>query len=630
MTKNKRAKKSEKLVAKSSKNAPSEKEDFFVVFLILLIGIAPGLIYFSTEPKYNYDLNILYTRVSSIERFITNFEYPVINPDLHLGEFNVYYPFAFILTSLIALIVNNIFLGTALARIFISFFAALVFYKVCRYENIDVKTSLLLAFIFSFIPYHLGVLAGSLSWAATFIFVPPMAYFLYRCVNEHNQRFEVFLIFSSVLLILTSFAPFLYIVYFFLAYLLYQFIRKIPFNNNILLKLLIPFLFIIGISSFYTFLLLNINDSLAWSKILTQGSFSPSREFYIKSGIDPLSLLFKTENFTTFGIIPIALFIISFYIKIKHGFSRLDRYLLAMIALSLMVSIFPITVAYLPFIGNTEYGFRAIVIGAFALVLFSKDAIEVLKRKVSYSLLVLIIVSGMLLQISLTPDLLHTENYPYQKDIEDFYNHINAEEVTRINYRVGIDYPLCRNCIGFGAPENYYGNVRDQQTTTLWGYIDFAQRNPADIKTSGILGEKYVILKNEQVTQYLEKGYKLEKEGEKLALLKNPNSTSVLQFITEQDSSDLKVERRGSSFSTRFKAESDGVLLIKFAYHPLAEVLDNGKKAEIKETNYGIMYAELKSGSHEIVFRYRTYKYYYITVLSLVLLLFYYRKNIIP
>lgn len=599
-----------------------------ILLLILLIGIIPGLFDFSSSPNYNYDLNVLYTRVSSIMRFIANFEYPTINPDLHFGEFNVYYPFAFILTSLLAIIVKNVFLGAALARIVISLLSTLIFYKICRYEKIDIKVSILLTFLFSFMIYHLALLKGSLSWAGTFIFAPPMVYFLYRSLNEHNPKFEIYLIISSVFLILTSFAPFLYVIYFFLAYIAYQILKKnLRCDKEIILKFFIALLFVIGISSFYTFTLLSVDDSLAWSKILTQTTFSPSRESFIKSGIDPLSLVFVTKNFTTFGIIPVALFLLSLYTK-RNSLSSFDRYLIIMTALSLTASIFPLAVAYLPFVGNTEYGSRALVIGAFSLLLLSKHALYSLKEKIYFPLLALVIISAALGQVFLTgTGVLYNEDYPYANDIEDFHSSINATYVTRVNYRFDISYPLCENCIGFGAPENYYGNVRDGATTNLWGYIDFAQRNPADTKTSGLLGEKYAIVSNELVSGYIDKGYRLSKSGEKASLLENPNSTSILQFISEQNSMDLKVERKGGWFSAKFKTESDGILLIKFAYHPLAEVFDNNEKLEVRETNYGIMYVELKKGSHEIRFHYGTYLYYYISIFSIIAFIYYYKNN---
>ncbi len=602
-----------------------------IIASLLIIGVVPGLLHFSTEAIYNYDLNVLYVRLSSMMRYITFLEYPAINPDLHLGEVNAYYPFTFILSAIFTALTDNMFSSMSLTAVAMSLLSTLVFYKICRYENIDVRTSMVLTFVYSFMLFHLSSLLGSLSWAGAFIFVPPTLYFLYKVFNERNIKNEIFLISSATFLIITTFAPMLYIFYFFVIYLAYVFLcdHDVDIWGGVP-RLVIPSIFIVGVSSFYSLFLLSASNTIAWNKILIYTSFSPSRGFFINSGINPLSLIHPIGgNFTALGVVPIILFCLSLYVKkqqrtIAYGF---NGYLLVMLILALFASIFPVVFAYLPFVGHTEYGWRALVIGAFSMALLSKDGIIYLKKRIPYFLLFLVIISGMLTQLYFIPTATGYTPPPYSDDIEDFYTLIPPEGVVRVTYHVGIDYPLCKNCIRLGAPENYYGIVSDERTTQLWGYIDYAQRNPTDPNMSGLLGEKYYITKKDSIDQYIQNGYVLVKNGTLLSLLENPYSTSIFQFIMENESINPEVQRKGSWFYTKFNAPSNGMRLIKFVYHPLAEVFDNGEKLEIKENDYGIMYAELNSGTHDVKFHYRTYWYGYISIASLAALIIYYRRR---
>lgn len=232
----------------------------------------------------------------------------------------------------------------------------------------------------------------------------------------------------------------------------------------------------------------------------------------------------------------------------------------------------------------------------------------------------------MLAQLYLTPYFQNNKDPdPYYKDIKDFYSYMDLKSVTRINYYVFALYPLCGNCLGFGAPVNYYGIVLDEPTTRLWGYIDYAQRNPTEPKISGMLGERYVITTKEIAEQDVKNGYQLIKEGEKLSLLENPYNSSVFQFVTENYAQDIEVQRKGGNFYGSFNAPTEGILLVKFTYHPLAELTDNGRTLSLtEEPNIGIIYVKIDKGKHDLKFRYGSYGYGYISALSLILFITYY------
>lgn len=637
MAKKNKNKKSKKIIETSYQGDKPEEEKYnkpAILLLILFIGISPGLLNLSFVAEQNFDLNYYYVEVSSLTRYLANFEYPSINPDLHFGFFNAYYPLAYFVPSILTLVTGNIFLAHGLSRVLVSLFSALFFYAVCRYEKIDSKSSVILTFLFVYSIYFLALLKGNISWAGAFIFTPIALYSIYK-VFYGEKKFEIALILSVAALALISVATFIDIIYFFIIYLFILIFSGKNLQNVLkgVSNLFYPFLFIIGLSFFYLFFIGTTGTEMAFDKLLLTPTFAAKPEMFGKTGIDFISLFYVTErNWTTIGIVPFILFFSSFYLR-RHfpKISDFDKYLFLMLFLSIFVSVFPMLFAYLPELGNTEFGFRALVIGVFSLLLLCRHTVHYLTKKWPYFVVFGIIVLGTFLQIYFTPEAVYKNpKLSYSDDMKDFYSIIQKEKgIVRVNYYVNLYYPLCDNCIEFGANHNRFAITRDEQTTNLWGYVDFAQRNPADPNISGFLGEKYLIITKELSPKYIEKGYIIDKEGEELTLLENPNSTSIFQFVSENISTDLIVYREGSKFKTDFETKNDGILLIKFAYHPLAEVFDNGKEAEIKETNYGIMYIELKKGSHEIVFHYNTYKYYYVTLLSLGALLFYYRRNII-
>lgn len=608
-------------------------DNLVVIIILLLIGITPGLYWFTSYPLNDWNLNLYAVQANSLKNSIANLEFPYINPDLSFGEYNSYYPLTFILTGIASLLSHSdIFIGFNFARIVISLLSTLFLFKICRYERMDKKTSILLAFMYSFTVWFIFLLRGSISFAGVFMFVPPALYSLYRVFNERSIKFEIILIFSLVLLLLTSFGPLLYVFYFFIIYIVYLYLiekKKLSEIGEGLKRLILPFIFFIGISSFYLFFLISINDSLAWNKILVNTEFSASIGSFIKTGINPLSIIYNSQELSTIGFVPFALFLISLYLKkLNSRFSQFDKYLLIMVFLSVVASVVPIVFAYLPFVGHTEYGHRALPLAFFSMVLLCGDAVNRIRGKLPYLLLFFMIAAGMLAQVYLYPYLHNKDPDPYYRDIKDFYSYMDLRNVTRINYYVFALYPICTNCIGFGAPVNYYGIVLDEPTTRLWGYIDYAQRNPTDPKVSGMLGERYVITTREIAEQDIKNGYLLIKEGGKLSLLENPYASSVFQFIMENYTQDIEVQRDGSSFYGSFNAPSEGMLLVKFTYHPLAELTDNGKKLSIEETNYGVMYAKIDKGYHDLSFRYRSYGYWYISMISLILFIFYYQRRL--
>lgn len=87
--------------------------------------------------------------------------------------------------------------------------------------------------------------------------------------------------------------------------------------------------------------------------------------------------------------------------------------------------------------------------------------------------------------------------------------------------------------------------------------------------------------------------------GEQLSLFSNPNATSVFQFYDTGVSLNLDVHRKGRVFFFDFDAPSDGFVLFKFSYYPLASVLDNGKSVEVKEEENGLIIAPIKTGASE-------------------------------
>lgn len=613
-------------------NKNSRVDNLAIIISLFIIGITPGLYWFTSYPLENWNLQLYAVQASSLKNYIANFEFPYINPDLSFGEYNAYYPLTFIFAGIASLLTkSDIFMGFNFARMAISLISALFLFMICRYEGMEKKNSIILTFMYSFTAWFTPLLGGSISFAGTFMFVPSALYSFYRVFNERNVKFEIMLVFSLVLLLLTSFGPLLYIFYFFIIYMFYLRLvekRKLSEIGEGINRLVIPFLFFIGIGSFYLFFLVGINDSIAWNKILVHTQYSASRESFIKTGINPLSIIYGPKDGTTIGFVPFALFLISIYLKKNNMFSQFDKYLVMMTFLSVIASVFPMVFAYLPFVGHTEYGHRALPLAFFSIILLCRDAINHLRTKMPYLILLVIVVSGVLGQTYLNPNLYRNPD-PNYRDIKDFYTYMDLKNVTRINYYVFALYPLCNNCLGFGAPVNYYGIVLDEPTTRLWGYIDYAQRNPTDPKISGLLGESYVITTKEIAEQDIKNGYKLVKEGEKLTLLENPNASSVFQFVAGDYTQDIPVQRKGSTFYGSFDAPSEGILLVKFTYHPLAELTDNGEKLKTEEeTGIGIMYSRVKKGHHELSFRYGSYGYWYISAASLILFVYYYRRRL--
>lgn len=382
-------------------------------------------------------------------------------------------------------------------------------------------------------------------------------------------------------------------------------------------------LFSFGLASFYLLFLLDVQDKTGFAYLQSWSGFAGTITNFIKSGISPVTLLFPdASGFTTLGLVLIILFMYSLYLK-RNDLTDLDRYLLLLFCLTMIVSFFPITVAYLPFIGHTEAGWRSFVIAVFSSVFLARHGLRAIIKKYSYQA-VIVIAAAVILQLYFTPGLF-LDKFQYADDVDKFHALINPQKVTRVNYYISVNYPPCRNCIALGAPENYYGNVMDERTRRIWGYIDFAQRNPPDPATSGFLGEEYLIALKKNSDAYVRNGYVLLDSGEELALFSNPNATSIFQFYNTGVSLNLDVHRKGRVFFSEFDAPSDGIVIFKFSYHPLASVLDNGKSVEVVEETNGLVIAPIKQGHHKIEFYYRNMSnYYYVSLLFLFIIILHY------
>lgn len=623
----KKKRKSHEVKIEDAHSERFEKIGSAVIYILLfLIGLIPAVLSFSSTPKGDYNLDIFHTRVGTMVGYISSFDYPSINADLNLGEFNAYYPFSFMLGSMFSIITGNVFLGTSIARIVISLLAALAFYSVCRWEKTENVTSIVLTFLYCFSIYYLILLKGSLSWALAFVFVPVSVYAMYRVIHEDSPKFELLFVISSFLLILSTLAPMMYIFYFGLVYIVFLKITgSSAVSKNSVLRFFKVLLFSFGLASFYLLFLLDVQDKTGFAYLQSWSGFAGTVTNFIKSGISPATLLFPdASGFTTFGIVIIILFIYSLYLK-KNDFTDLDRYLFLLFCLTLIASFFPITVAYLPFIGHTEAGWRSFVIAVFISVFLARHGLTAIK-KYSYPA-ILLIAAAVILQLYFTPGLF-LDKSRYADDVEKFHALINPQKVTRVNYYISVNYPPCKNCIALGAPENYYGNVMDERTRRIWGYIDFAQRNPPDPVTGGFLGEEYLIALKKNSDAYVKNGYVLLDSGDELALFSNPNATSIFQFYDKERSLNLVVQRKGRVFFSDFDAPSDGFVLFKFSYYPLASVLDNGKSVEVKEEENGLIIAPVKQGHHRIEFYYRNMSnYYYVSILFFFIVILHYASQ---
>ena len=226
--------------------------DILIIFLVaLLIGIP----LFDSRVFVYYDDGIQHIAraFGTSEAFKENFWFPNIISSFSNGygySWNLFYgPLSIYGICLINLIINNFVISYKIFVFIAMFLSGITMYKFVKEISGNNDVGLLASILYMSFPYHLTDLytRNALGEYISFIFIPLVFLGLYRMFFSEKKSFPLAI--GSIGLILTHNLSTAIVALFSLIYVIYNF-EKFK-DKKILKKLLLNFLFIVLVTSFY-------------------------------------------------------------------------------------------------------------------------------------------------------------------------------------------------------------------------------------------------------------------------------------------------------------------------------------------------------------------------------------------
>lgn len=269
--------------------------DIIAIFLVAcLIGI----------PLLNSKLNVYYDdgiqhiarALGTKKSFKENFWFPNIISSFSNGygySWNLFYgPLSVYGICLIDIIVKNMIVSYKFFAFICMLFSGITMYKFLKEISGNNDVGLLASILYMSFPYHLTDLytRNALGEFAAFVFIPLVFLGLYRIFFNDKKSYPLAI--GTIGLILTHNLSTLIVAFFALIYVIYNFDR-INKNNKIIRKLLINFLIIMLITSFYWIPMIEAGISSNY-QVYEEGMMSTS-ESVASHGLN-IKQLFVTMN----------------------------------------------------------------------------------------------------------------------------------------------------------------------------------------------------------------------------------------------------------------------------------------------------------------------------------------------
>lgn len=426
------------------------------ILIILLVALLIGIPLFNSKVSVYYDDGIQHIAraFGTSEAFKENFWFPNIISSFSNGygySWNLFYgPLSIYGICLINLIINNFVISYKIFALIAMFLSGVTMYKFVKEISGNNDVGLLASILYMSFPYHLTDLytRNALGEYISFIFIPLVFLGLYRMFFSEKKSFPLAI--GTIGLILTHNLSTVIVAFFSLIYVIYNF-EKFK-NKKILKKLLLNFVFIVLITSFYWLPLMEASLSTNY-QVYKDGMMSTSEET-AKHGLE-LKQFFVTMNDGSYVfelgphiLIMMALSIMTFrFIRPEFKGQYIVFFISGLLSLWMSTKYFPWK--YLPEeFSIIQFPWRMLMMSAFFLSIVSAINMYAIIKKFNFKDVVVLSVLSLLYILAFSSALVFYEE-EHIANIEDLY----------LGYYSGKEYEVVAGCgKGEYLPVNAYNN----------------------------------------------------------------------------------------------------------------------------------------------------------------------------